>query len=278
MQGLIPYLAVALFYAGLGVYFWRRTWHVGSHGGTAVHQAAAHWMRGLAILPPLAGHGLLLHSSIFSPFGLDFGLGNTVSALAWLTVATYWLVNLRYRMEAMLAMALPIAAVSVLLPALFPSTHLLSHASLPLFKLHLAISLLAYSLLAIAALHALLMSLVERRLHEKTLLATFVGLPPLLTMERLLFQIITVGFVLLTLTLASGILFSEELFGKPLQFNHKTIFGIVSWAAFAGLLIGRHVYGWRGRTAIRWTLAGFALLLLGYLGSKFVLEIVLSRP
>ncbi len=275
---MIPYLAVALFYAGLGVYFWRRTWHAGVYGGTAVRSPTAHWMRSLAILPPLAGHGLLLHAAVFSPFGLDFGLGNAVSVLAWLTVATYWLVNLRYRMEAMLALALPIAAVGSLLPVLLPSSHLLPHASLPLFKLHLAISMLAYSLLAIAALHALLMALVERRLHEKTLLATFVGMPPLLTMERLLFQIITAGFVLLTLTLLSGALFSEELFGKPLQFSHKTVFAIVSWAAFAALLAGRHVYGWRGRTAIRWTLAGFALLLLGYLGSKFVLEVLLNRP
>jgi ABC-type uncharacterized transport system, permease component len=277
MEGMIPYFAVALLYAGLGAYFWRRTWHAGSYGGTAVTDKSAQALRSLAVLPPLAGHGLLLQASVFSPFGLDFGISNAISAIAWLIVATYWLVNLRYRMEAMLALALPLAAVSALLPAFLPSPHLLPHSSLPLFKLHLAISMLAYSLLSIAALHALLMALVEKRLHEKTLLATFVGMPPLLTMEHLLFQIIGAGFALLTLTLGSGILFSEELFGKPLQLSHKTIFAVISWAAFAGLLVGRHVYGWRGRTAIRWTLAGFALLLLGYLGSKFVLEVVLGR-
>lgn len=277
MEGMIPYFAVALLYAGLGAYFWRRTWHAGSYGGTAVQDRSAQTLRALAILPPLAGHALLLQATVFSPFGLDFGVGNAVSAIAWLVVAIYWLVNLRYRMEAMLALALPLAAVSVLLPAALPFSHLLPHSSLPLFKLHLAISMLAYSLLSIAALHALLMALVEHRLHEKTLLATFVGMPPLLTMERLLFQIIAAGFGLLTLTLGSGILFSKELFGQPLQFSHKTVFALISWAAFAGLLAGRHVYGWRGRTAIRWTLAGFALLLLGYLGSKFVLEVVLGR-
>jgi ABC-type uncharacterized transport system permease subunit len=102
-------------------------------------------------------------------------------------------------------------------------------------------------------------------------------MPPLLTMETLLFRIIWTGFVLLTLTLASGIFFSEELFGKPLTFTHKTVFGILSWLIFAALLGGRVLAGWRGRKALRWTLAGFLALVLAYIGSKFVLEIILHR-
>jgi ABC-type uncharacterized transport system permease subunit len=96
-------------------------------------------------------------------------------------------------------------------------------------------------------------------------------------METLLFRIITAGFVLLTLTLVSGIVFSEELFGKAMRFNHKTVFGILSWLIFAALLGGRLRYGWRGRIAVRWTLAGFLMLVLAYVGSKFVLEVVLGR-
>ena len=102
-------------------------------------------------------------------------------------------------------------------------------------------------------------------------------LPPLLTMEALLFRIIWGGFILLTLTLITGVIFSEELFGKPAQFNHKTLFGFVSWLIFAALLGGRHVYGWRGRIAVRWTLAGFLSLVLAYVGTKFVLEVILGR-
>ena len=102
-------------------------------------------------------------------------------------------------------------------------------------------------------------------------------LPPLLTMEALLFRIIWAGFVLLTLTLASGVVFSEELFGKAAPFNHKTVFGVVSWLIFAALLAGRRIYGWRGRIAVRWTLAGFLTLVLAYIGSKFVVEVVLGR-
>jgi ABC-type uncharacterized transport system permease subunit len=103
------------------------------------------------------------------------------------------------------------------------------------------------------------------------------SLPPLLTMETLLFRLIAVGFVLLTLTLASGVLFSEEIFGKAFQFNHKVLFGFISWGVFAILLWGHHFYGWRGRVAVHWTMSGFGFLLLAYLGSKFVLEVLLHK-
>jgi ABC-type uncharacterized transport system permease subunit len=122
-----------------------------------------------------------------------------------------------------------------------------------------------------------LMALIERRLHGGELPTALQKLPPLLTMETLLFRIITAGFVLLTLTLASGILYSEELFGKAMRFNHKTLFGILSWLIFAALLGGRRLYGWRGRVAVRWTLTGFLMLILAYIGSKFVLEVILGR-
>jgi ABC-type uncharacterized transport system permease subunit len=101
--------------------------------------------------------------------------------------------------------------------------------------------------------------------------------PPLLTLERYQFRLIGAGFVLLTLTLISGIVFSEQLFGKPVTFTHKNVFSVAGWLAFAILLFGRWRYGWRGRTALRWILGGAVLLALGYLGSKFVLEVVLRR-
>ena len=96
-------------------------------------------------------------------------------------------------------------------------------------------------------------------------------------MERLLFRLIHIAFVLLTLTLISGIFFSEALFGKALTFNHKTVFAIVSWLIFAALLLGRHLRGWRGKVALRWTLSGFVALLLAYVGTRFVLEVILGR-
>ncbi len=96
-------------------------------------------------------------------------------------------------------------------------------------------------------------------------------------LERILFRFIAVGFALLTLTAISGILFSEEVFGRPLRLDHKTVFTLISWALFGVLLIGRRLRGWRGRTALRLTLAGFAVLLLAYVGTRFVLEVILQR-
>jgi ABC-type uncharacterized transport system permease subunit len=96
-------------------------------------------------------------------------------------------------------------------------------------------------------------------------------------MEALLFRILLAAFVLLTLTVVSGVFFSEQLFGKPLTLSQKTVFAIISWFIFGGLLAGHYFRGWRGRTAVHWTLAGFTALLLAYVGSKVVLELVLKR-
>lgn len=166
---------------------------------------------------------------------------------------------------------------------MFPGGIIGRSSASPLFQVHLLLAILAYSLLTIAAIHALLMATMERRLHGEAVAApgrlSFVidRLPPLLAMEGVLFRLITVGFVLLTATLVSGIFFSEELFGRPLRFDHKTVFAIAAWVVFAGLLLGRMVFGWRGRTALRWTITGFAMLMLAYVGSHFVLEVLLKR-
>ena len=96
-------------------------------------------------------------------------------------------------------------------------------------------------------------------------------------MEALLFRMIVIAFILLTIALVTGSIYSEEIFGKPLSFDHKTLFAFISWGIFAALLIGRRVWGWRGRTALRWTMAGFMVLLLAYIGSRFVLEVILGR-
>ena len=151
------------------------------------------------------------------------------------------------------------------------------NADSAVFRTHFLMAMLAYSLFTLAALHALLMAVAEKHLHKGRLSPLLAGLPPLLTMEALLFRLIHIAFILLTLTLISGIFFSETLFGKALSFNHKTVFAILSWLIFAALLVGRHLRGWRGRLALRWTLTGFAALILTYVGYRFVLEVILGR-
>jgi ABC-type uncharacterized transport system permease subunit len=272
----------ALLYGALAMYFWRTHWapagrqYAGAspeRENAGMPAAAEHF----AVLVPLAMHAVLLGRSLFAGEGLHLGVANAISAILWLTVLIYWLGNFYYRLDGLQALVLPLAAAAALLPALMPPTPALPNTDLAAFKFHLLIAMLAYSLFTIASLHVALMALLERRLHDGSLSRVLQKLPPLLTMEALLFRIIWAGFVLLTLTLASGVVFSEELFGKPAQFNHKTVFGVMSWLIFASLLAGRHVYGWRGRVAVRWTLAGFVTLVLAYLGSKFVLEVILAR-
>jgi len=272
---ILPHLVNALLYAALAFYFWRTHWPraTEAQAGDVSLGAAEHY----AVLIPLGLHTVLLARSAFLPDGLHLGLGNAVSAILWLTVLIYWLGNFFYRLNGLQALVLPIAAAAVLMAGLLPSPHPLPNTEFMVFKVHLVIAMLAYSLFTIASLHVLLMALLERRLHDGTLPRALGPLPPLLTMERMLFRIIWAGFILLTATLVTGVVFSEELFGKAAKLNHKTVFGMVSWIIFAALLCGRHVYGWRGRVAVRWTLAGFLALVLAYVGSKFVLEVILGR-
>jgi ABC-type uncharacterized transport system permease subunit len=155
--------------------------------------------------------------------------------------------------------------------------HVVNYGGDPLFALHFAIAMLAYSLFFVATVHALVMLAEEKWLHRGVLPPFIRSLPPLLEMEALLFRILFAAFVLLTLTVLSGVFFSEELFGKPFTFTHKNVFAILSWFIFGGLLVGHHARGWRGRTAVYWTLAGFTALMLAYVGSKAILELVLKR-
>ena len=241
-------------------------------------------MRGLrpweraALLVPLTLHGWLLYDGIFASAELRFGFAQALSVMTWLGVALYWVESLFYSLAGMEPLVLPLAALAAPLPALFPGLASSgAHAQQAEFRLHLALAMVAYGLFMIALLHAALMALVERRLHQRE--TSFAGsLPPLLTLEHLLFRVICAAFVFLTLTLATGIAFSESLFGRPMRFEHKTVFAVLSWATFGLLLAGRRLHGWRGRTAVRWTLSGFVMLLLAYVGSRFVLEVLLHRP
>lgn len=272
-----PHLLVTALYSGLAGHFWRSRWR-----GAVLDQP----IRGLAIwertvlLFALVLHGLTVAAELF-PAGsasMRFGFSVALSMMTWLAVALYWIESFYARMEGLQMLGLPLAAVCGLLPWLIPGQHEIPNADLPFFRMHFLMAMFAYSLFTLAALHAILMAATEQRLHRGRLTPLFAGLPPLLTMEALLFRLIHIAFALLTLTLLSGALFSEQIFGKPLPFNHKTVFAVISWLIFGALLVGRHRYGWRGRMALHWTLTGFGVLLLAYVGSRFVLEVVLGRP
>lgn len=230
-------------------------------------------------------HAAALAMDVLHPSSLRLGFAVMLSATLWISVAVYWLESRNFPLDGLRTLVLPCAAVAVLLPAVFPGSLVSLEGKSILFSLHIAISLLAYSTLTIAAFHAVLMALQESKLHTRLptrpqggwLSTALDRLPALLTMEKLLFRLIGLGFVLLTLTVLSGVVFSEQLFGQPVKWNHKTIFTMLSWCLFGLLLLGRRWRGWRGKTALSFTLSGFATLLLAYVGSRFVLEVVLHR-
>lgn len=274
MSGILLHLIPAALYAGLALWLWRSRWQ-----GAALARPIPiiHPMERVGLGLALAFHAISLKAGIFPQGVMHFGFATALSAMLWLALALYWIESFYIRIDGLPLLGLPLATVCVLLPALLPAEHVIANAANPAFRIHFLMAMLAYSLFTIAALHALLMAALEKHLHRGHLSPLLATLPPLMTMERLLFRLINVAFVLLTLTLISGVLFSEELFGKPLTFSHKVLFAFISWFTFGALLIGRHFKGWRGKVALRWTLTGFAILLLAYVGSYFVLDVLLQR-
>jgi ABC-type uncharacterized transport system permease subunit len=230
----------------------------------------------------LAAPALLLHlasalPAMVSSAGFDFGLFKAASLFFWAVAALAYLASFRLALGTLLLIVYPLTVVA-LLTGLFLNTP----GSAPRTPLgwgmgaHILLSILAYSILSIAAVQALALGLLINRLKHRRLHGVVDLMPPLATMESLLFRLIWTGEVLLATAILTGMVFLEDVFAQHLA--HKTVLSIVAWLVFAVLLWGRHRLGWRGLTAIRWTLAGFCLLILGYFGSKFVLEVLLARP
>jgi ABC-type uncharacterized transport system permease subunit len=225
----------------------------------------------------LAFHAFLTYRTMVSPEGIDLGLDNAVSLVAGIVATLVWVSGMLRTLPMIGTVVLPVAAVASLLTALSSTPHYVSYTEKPWFTLHVIVALIANALFIVAAVQALVLMGLEKRLRRRLPDPNANAVPPLLTLERYLFRLIAAGFVLLTLTIVSGALFSEELFGRPLRLTHKSVFSVLGWVTFGGLLWGRWRYGWRGRIALRWILAGTAFLFLAYLGSKFVLEVLLGR-
>ena len=269
---LLPAIAPALLYAVLGFYFWHSRWR----NAPSSEKAMQPWEQqaiGLALLL----HGADIYTDMFSSGGMRFSFSIALSLITWLAVLIYLIESGKSRLESLQPVIMALASLSTLATVLFSQTHLIAHTASWAFRLHFMAGMLAYSLFTLAALHAVFMGLAERSLHHARLDGRLSRLPPLLAMEALLFRTIALGFICLTVALGSGVVFSEDIFGRPFPFGHKTIFALLSWLIFAALLLGRKLRGSRGRIALRWTLAGFLALLLAYIGSRFVSEVLLGR-
>jgi ABC-type uncharacterized transport system permease subunit len=235
----------------------------------------------LSILALSAGAAVLHAATLFPTLwvagGLNLAFNVAASMIALAIVTLYVLVAMLRPVENLGIVVLPLAAVGFALGWLWPGQHLIASQAARLLGFHLIISVLAYGLLSLAVVQALTLGWQEYQLRHRHPGRLLRFIPPIQTMEALLFQMIGAGFALLTLTLVTGVLFAEEMFGRPMVFSHHIVLSLVAWVVFAALLYGHWRFGWRGRTAVRWTLGGFVLLILAYFGSKFVLEVVLGR-
>lgn len=272
MSGVLLALTLSLLLAYLAL-----SWHhIGHYRGCALLPRSArveHLILGVVLL----AHAALVLVPMLAGGYPDLNVGRALSAVVWLMLLIYWTCSFFYRVEGLQLFMLPLAVLALAIELALPGHQPGYALNNPLFALHLLVSMLAYSLFAIAALLALLMWLLDRALHTRRTTMLTRQLPPLLSLETMMFQVIGVGFGLLSVSLLTGLLFSEQMFGTPLTVNHKTVFAFASWLVFGALLVGRARHGWRGRLAVRWVLTGFALLVLGFIGSKIVLEWILGR-
>lgn len=288
MLSLLYGLAVVLYIVALLVA--RRSLALAENSNAGVASSSLSKLGLLALGCAVLAHTLTIIAAFAGSGPPKFGFALALSIMLCGGAALLWAESFSVKIEPLWILILPFAAIAAALPAFFPGVGLSAQSNRPLFIPHLVVGMLAYSFLALAAVHAVLMILAERSLHRpmtstSTLsagvahgsLAWLERLPPLLVLEKILFRILVTGFVLLTLTVLSGVVFSEEVFGQPWRLDHKSVFSVIAWTVFAVLLAGRTLWGWRGRMAARITLGGFALLMLAYVGSRFVIEVVLGR-
>ncbi len=223
---------------------------------------------------------VLLHAVVIwlaqrSAGGFSPGFYNSLSLVAWLIVVLVMLGALWRRLDSLGIVVLPVAAITLGLQLAFGVQNPISRDFDWQINVHVAFSVFAFAILSVGAAQAVLLGIQDRALREHQVTGPASNLPPLQQMETLLFQLIGLGFALLTLALISGVLFVDDLMAQHLI--HKTVLSGGAWVVFGLLLWGRWRFGWRGRTAIRMTLAGIAVLLLAYFGSKLVLELILKR-
>jgi len=250
----------ALLYVAATLRLWRQTPAIDGHAG------------GLALLAVLA-HAIALVGRIIGPEGWSIDWTTALNLFAWLASTLLWGFALRNPVKILGLAAYPLGALASAAAAVVPpAPATIEHGGL--VGLHVLLSLLAAGLLTLAAMQAALLAAQDRWLHRHEAPALMKRLPPLLTMERMLFVLIAAGFLLLSLALLTGMAFIHDWLAQHLA--HKTVLSVTAWLIFGGLLIGRWRLGLRGRQAARWTLAGYGMLILAYLGAKLVLELVLG--
>lgn len=234
-------------------------------------------MRVLAALaaPAIVLHAVAVHAQIDTPGGINLGLFPVASLTALIMVALVTILSTVQPVRSLLVVLFPLSALALLASLVAEPTPKAIEASDAGLGTHIFVSILAYSILMMAAIQSIVLGFVERSIRTRSHILLLRILPPMETMERLLFAMVWAGFVALTAAIGSGFLYLDDLFAQHVV--HHTVLSSLSWAIYGGLLAGRLWLGWRGASAVRWTIIAFTFLLLGYFGSKFVLEMLLQR-
>jgi ABC-type uncharacterized transport system permease subunit len=267
MNVLLPTLSVILYLASAALLLRRLA------TGIEATRSSKHIALVLGLVAA-GGHTASLYSNIIAPDGLNLTFFHVLSLTTWLAAILVLLSALKKPVENLGIAVLPLSAVALLLQSLFTGNGASAVIVGVGLKAHILLSIFSYSLLTIAALQALLLAIQTRHLRNRHPGGFIRALPPLETMEVLLFRMIGLGYILLSLSLLTGATYIEDIFAQHLV--HKTVLSIAAWVVFAILLWGRWRFGWRGRTAVRWTLSGFVVLMLAYFGSKLVLEFIVG--
>ena len=265
MPFLIANIIAALLYAALSVYLARQLLQQKDLNLSAFLTAVS-----IALLV----HAVGIYGVSVKPDGIQLSFFTVSSQIFWVINVIVLLSSLKKALHNLFIFLLPCSAIAIV-------TTLFSHTESGILQLsytlagHVILSILAYSLLTIATLQAMLLAYQNHHLKSKSNLQYLRYLPPLQTMEALLFELIWAGEILLTLSILSGFIFLDNIFAQHLV--HKTVFSMAAWLVYGFLLFGKYKMGWRGNIAVRWTLAGFLFLMLAYFGSKLVLEIILQK-
>ncbi|WP_281646043.1 cytochrome c biogenesis protein CcsA [Parendozoicomonas sp. Alg238-R29] len=217
---------------------------------------------------------LSIYYVVHTEAGINLNFFAVGSLSSWMVILIILLSSIRKPVENLLIVLLPMAIAAIATSDLITAqSTILSNRSAGMVA-HIIVSILAYSTLTVAAFQALLLAYQENHLKHHHPVGIIRAFPPMQTMEKLLFEFLWAGLILLTLCLGSGFAYLNDMFAQHLA--HKTILAVMAWIMFAILLAGRSFMGWRGRTAIRMTLSGFAFLMLAFFGSKFVLDLVIN--
>ena len=230
----------------------------------------------ISVLIAMGLHITILRSNILIEPGLgqDMSMLNVASLVGWLISLTMLLASFKLPNNILLPVVYSFTGLIVLLSAFIPSAHVIQLSVQPNLLIHIGLALFAYACLAIASLYAVQLSYISFRLKQKTASLLHSSLPPLMAVENILFKLLLVGTVLLTLSLASGFMFLDNMFAN--EQAHKTALSLLSWGLYSMILMGHYIFGWRGKRVIWSTIVGGVLLTLAYFGSRFVREVILN--